>query len=111
MLAAQADGKIDGGERDRISEAQAAYTRAESLVDKYSGKLREAQSGTRSAAEDSSRVNGSFLAAALNAALGGGGSEAERTANATEMMAKNSRETNRLLKRMGKNGNTTLTYA
>lgn len=111
LLAAQADGKIDGGERERISEAQAAYTRAESLVDKYSGKLREAQSGTRSAAEESSRVNGSFLAAALNAALGGGGSEAERTANATEMMAKNSRETNRLLKRMGKNGNTTLTYA
>lgn len=110
LLAAQADGKIDGGERDRISEAQAAYTRAESLVDKYSGKLREAQSGTRSAAEESSRVNGSFLAAALNAALGGGGNEAERTANATEMMAKNSRETNRLLKRMGKNGNTALTY-
>ena len=111
LLTAQADGKIDGGERDRISEVQAAYTRAESLVDKYSGKLREAQSGTRSAAEESSRVNGSFLAAALNAALGGGGNEAERTANATEMMAKNSRETNRLLKRMGKNGNTALTYA
>lgn len=111
LQAAQADGKIDGGERERISEVQAAYTRAESLVDKYSGKLREAQSGTRSAAEESSRVNGSFLAAALNAALGGGGSEAERTANATEMMAKNSRETNRLLKRMGKNGNMTLTYA
>ena len=110
LQAAQADGKIDGGERDRISEAQAAYTRAESLVDKYSGKLREAQSGTRSAAEESSRVNGSFLAAALNAALGGGGNEAERTANATEMMAKNSRETNRLLKRMGKSGNTALTY-
>ena len=110
LQAAQADGKIDGGERDRISEAQAAYTRAESLVDKYSGKLREAQSGTRSAAEKSSRVNGSFLAAALNAALGGGGNEAERTANATEMMAKNSRETNRLLKRMGKNGNAALTY-
>ena len=110
LQAAQADGKIDGGERDRISEVQAAYTRAESLVDKYSGKLREAQSGTRSAAEESSRVNGSFLAAALNAALGGGGNEAERTANATEMMAKNSRETNRLLKRMGKNGNTALTY-
>ena len=111
LLTAQADGKMDGGERDRISEVQAAYTRAESLVDKYSGKLREAQSGTRSAAEESSRVNGSFLAAALNAALGGGGNEAERTANATEMMAKNSRETNRLLKRMGKNGNTALTYA
>ena len=111
LLTAQADGKMDGGERERISEAQAAYTRAESLVDKYSGKLREAQSGTRSAAEGSSRVNGSFLAAALNAALGGGGNEAERTANATEMMAKNSRETNRLLKRMGKNVNTTLTYA
>ena len=69
VLTATANGSAHGGERDRISEVQAAYTRAESLVDKYSGKLREAQSGTRSAAEKSSGVNGSFLAAALNAAL------------------------------------------
>ncbi|MBR3688731.1 MAG: hypothetical protein IKL85_06630, partial [Lentisphaeria bacterium] len=87
LEAAQADGKIDDGERERISAAQAAYTRAESLVDKYSDKLRSAQDGTESAA-DRSQTTGSFLAAALTQALGGGGNEAERTANATEQMAR-----------------------
>lgn len=111
LQAAQADGKIDDGERERISAAQAAYTRAESLVDKYSGKLRDAQGGTEAAA-DRSQTTGSFLAAALTQALGGGGNEAERTANATEQMARTSKETNKILKKMGRGGSsdTTLAY-
>ena len=111
LQAAQADGKIDDGERERISAAQAAYTRAESLVDKYSGKLRDAQGGTEAAA-DRSQTTGSFLAAALTQALGGGGNEAERTAKATEQMAKTSKETNKILKKMGRGGSseTTLAY-
>ena len=111
LQAAQADGKIDDDERERISAAQAAYTRAESLVDKYSGKLRDAQYGTESAA-DRSQTTGSFLAAALTQALGGGGNEAERTANATEQMARTSKETNKILKKMGRGGSsdTTLAY-
>jgi|GEM_PF-1438732 len=111
LQAAQADGKIDDGERERISAAQAAYTRAESLVDKYSGKLRDAQGGTEAAA-DRSQTTGSFLAAALTQALGGGGNEAERTANATEQMARTTKETNKILKKMGRGGSseTTLAY-
>ena len=111
LEAAQADGKIDDSERERIHAAQTAYTRAESLVDKYMDKLRSAQDGTQSAA-DRSQTTGSFLAAALNDALGGGGSEAERTANATEQVAKTTKETNRILKKMGKGGSdSTLAYA
>ena len=112
LQAAQADGKIDDSERERISAAQAAYTRAESLVDKYSDKLRSAQDGTESAA-DRSQTTGSFLAAALTQALGGGGNEAERTANATEQMARTTKETNKILKKMGRGGSSesTLAYA
>lgn len=111
LQAAQADGKIDDNERERISAAQAAYTRAESLVDKYSGKLRDAQGGTEAAA-DRSQTTGSFLAAALMQTLGGGGNEAERTANATEQMARTTKETNKILKKMGRGGSseTTLAY-
>ena len=110
LEAAQADGKIDDSERERISAAQAAYTRAESLVDKYSDKLRSAQDGTESVA-DRSQTTGSFLAAALTQALGGGGNEAERTANATEQMARTTRETNKILKKMGRGGSSESTLA
>lgn len=110
LLAAQADGKIDDNERERISAAQAAYTRAESLVDKYSDKLRSAQDSTESAA-DRSQTTGSFLAAALTQALGGGGNEAARTANATEQMARTTKETNKILKKMGRGGSSESTLA
>ena len=109
LQTAQSDGTIDDDERRKIGEAQEAYSRAESLVDKYSGKLNDAQDGTRQAA-DTSKVSGSFFAEALNAMLGGGGTEAERTADATEQMAKQSKETNKLLKKMN-TGGTTLTYS
>lgn len=109
LQTAQADGTIDDDERRRIGEAQEAYSRAESLVDKYSGKLNDAQDGTRKAA-DTSKVSGSFFAEALNAMLGGGGTEAERTASATEQMAKQGKETNKLLKKMD-SGGTALTYS
>jgi len=109
LQAAQADGTIDDDERQKIAEAQEAYSRAESLVDKYSGKLQDAQDGTRKAA-DNSKVSGSFFAEALNAMLGNGGTEAERTAAATEQMAKQGKETNKLLKKMD-SGGTTLTYS
>ena len=42
--------------------------------------------------------------------LGGGGTEAERTASATEQMAKQGKETNKLLKKMD-SGGTALTYS
>lgn len=102
LEAAQADGNIDENEKRRIDEAQAAYSRAESMVDKYSGKLRDAQDGTQSAAERT-QVSGGFLAEALNAALGGSGSEAERTAKATETLTLQGRETNKLLKKIENN--------
>ncbi len=102
LEAAQADGNIDENEKRRIDEAQAAYSRAESMVDKYSGKLRDAQDGTQSAAERT-QVSGGFLAEALDAALGGSGSEAERTAKATETLTLQGRETNKLLKKIENN--------
>ena len=43
---AQADGKIDDDERKKLDDAHSAYTRAESMVDKYSDRLRSAQDGT-----------------------------------------------------------------
>lgn len=107
---AQADGKIDDAERKKLDDAQSAYSRAESMVDKYSDRLRSAQEGTAGAAERT-QVSGSFLASALQAMLGGGGTEAERTANATEQMVRQSKETNKLLKRMDNaSGTTTLAY-
>ena len=107
---AQADGKIDDNERKKLDDAHSAYTRAESMVDKYSDRLRSAQEGTAGAAERT-QVSGSFLASALQAMLGGGGTEAERTANATEQMVRQSKETNKLLKRMDNaSGTTTLAY-
>ena len=77
---------------------------------KYSGKLRDAHGGTESAA-DRSQTTGSFLAAALTQALGGGGNEAERTANATEQMARTTKETNKILKKMGRGGSSESTLA
>ena len=79
-------------------------------MDKYSDKLRSAQDGTESAA-DRSQTTGSFLAAALTQALGGGGNEAERTANATEQMARTTKETNKILKKMGRGGSSESTLA
>ena len=89
---AQADGKIDDDERKKLDDAHSAYTRAESMVDKYSDRLRSAQEGTAGAAERT-QVSGSFLASALQAMLGGGGTEAERT-GAPEQRDEQAFETN-----------------
>ena len=97
LKSAQADGKIDDDERKRLDEASQAYSRAESLVDKYSARLREAQSGTKKAAEETKRsTNGSFYAAALEARSNR--SLAERTAKASEAIVANTKRTNDLLK-------------
>lgn len=109
LESAKADGKIDDDERQRLNEAQEGYSRAESMLDKYEAKLRDAQEGTSQAAERD-RTLGSFFTESLNAMLGGGGTEAERTANATEQMAKHGKETNKLLKRL-ETGGGTLNYA
>ncbi len=109
LESAKADGKIDDDERQRINEAQEGYSRAESMLDKYEAKLRDAQEGTSQAA-DRNRTLGSFFTESLNAMLGGGGTEAERTANATEQMAKQGKETNKLLKKL-ETGGGTLNYA
>ena len=112
---AQADGKIDNAERRRIEDAHEAYTSAESLVDKYSARLRNAQSGTQDAAErtkDSTRSVGAWSAEELDALLGGNGNAQERTAKASESIAANTKETNRQLRRLKSGGSsTTLTYA
>ena len=94
---AQADGKIDDDERKKLDDAQSAYTRAESMVDKYSDRLRSAQDGTREAAEKVSKPQGAFLAAALENL--GESSAADRTAKATETIVANTKKTNTLLKK------------
>lgn len=96
LEAAQADGKIDDDERRKIGDAQSAYTQAESMLDKYEGKLREAQDGTRKAAEDT-KPQGAFLAAALDGL--GESTAADRTAKATEAIADNTKKANTLLKK------------
>ena len=94
---AQADGKIDDDEREKLDDAHSAYTRAESMVDKYSDRLRSAQDGTREAAEKVSKPQGAFLAAALENL--GESSAADRTAKATETIVANTKKTNTLLKK------------
>ena len=94
---AQADGKIDDDERKKLDDAHSAYTRAESMVDKYSDRLRSAQDGTREAAEKVSKPQGGFLAAALENL--GESSAADRTAKATETIVANTKKTNTLLKK------------
>ena len=94
---AQADGKIDDDERKKLDDAHSAYTRAESMVDKYSDRLRSAQDGTREAAERASKPQGAFLAAALENL--GESSAADRTAKATEAIADNTKKANTLLKK------------
>ena len=94
---AQADGKIDDDERKKLDDAHSAYTRAESMVDKYSDRLRSAQEGTREAAEKVSKPQGAFLAAALENL--GESSAADRTAKATETIVANTKKTNTLLKK------------
>ena len=112
LQAAQADGKIDNAERRRLDDAQNAFAEAESMVDKYTGRLRQAQSGTQQAARksDYTRSMGSWSADELNDMLGGSNSEAARTASATEQMVRQGRETNRLLRRMDSGNGGTLTY-
>ena len=94
---AQADGKIDDDERKKLDDAHSAYSRAESMVDKYSDRLRSAQDGTREAAEKVSKPQGAFLAAALENL--GESSAADRTAKATETIVANTKKTNTLLKK------------
>ena len=94
---AQADGKIDDDERRKLDDAHSAYTRAESMMDKYSDRLRSAQDGTREAAEKVSKPQGAFLAAALENL--GESSAADRTAKATETIVANTKKTNTLLKK------------
>ena len=115
LLATQKDGRIDHTERKRLDNAHKAYTDAESMVDKYTIRLQVVQKSTQSAADsidnEKKMTAASWSAEDLNAMLGNDGSEAERTANATEMMARQGRETNRLLRRMGTGKTTVLTYA
>lgn len=99
---AQADGKIDDDERRKLDDVHSAYTRAESMVDKYSDRLRSAQDGTREAAEKVSKPQGAFLAAALENL--GESSAADRTAKATETIVANTKKTNTLLKKQNSMG-------
>ena len=112
LQAAQADGTIDNAERRRLDDAQSAFAEAESLVDKYSRRLQQAQDGTQNAANkaDSTRSVGAWSAEELDALLGGGNAQ-ERTAKASEQIAANTRETNRHIKRLRGGSTTNLTYA
>ena len=114
LQAAQADGRIDNAERRRLDDAQGAFTEAESMEDKYTRRLRQAQDGTQQAAQktDSTRSVGAWSAEELDALLGGNGNAQERTAKASESIAANTKETNRQLRRLKSGGSsTTLTYA
>jgi len=93
---AQADGTIDDKERAKLDNIQAGYSQAESMLDKYESKLREAQDGTQQVAEDV-KPQGAFLAAALSNI--GESSAADRTAKATESVASNTKKTNDLIKK------------
>ena len=98
LSAAKADGDIDDREKRSLAEVQSGYIRAESMLDKYEAKLREAQEGTTRAAENL-KPQGSFFANALMRMIGNT-TESARTAKATEEIAKNTKETNKVLKRL-----------
>ena len=95
---AQADGEIDDSERDRLRGIQNAFASAESLVDKYSEKLRGARQGAEEAdANARDRSAGTFYAKAAEAM--GGLDLQTRTAAATEKVAENTKKTNELLRK------------
>ena len=84
------------------------------MVDKYSVKLRHAQSGTQQAAESTdsgsrTKAVAAWSANELDALLGGATNVQERTAKASEQIAANTKETNRQIKRLS-GGGATLTY-
>ena len=93
---AESDGAVDDGEREQLDLIRRGCENAESLFDKYSEKLRAAREGTREVAEKI-KPQGSFFADALSRMVNGGG-DARRTATAAEEIARNGKETNRLLK-------------
>ena len=97
------DGKIDDDERRKLDDAHSAYTRAESMVDKYSDRLRSAQDGTREAAEKVSKPQGGFLAAALENL--GESSAADRTAKATETIVANTKKNQHSAEKTKRHGN------
>ena len=98
LQTAQQDGQIDSTERKRIEGAHEAYTKAESLLDKYLGKLRSIQTGTQEIAAKQAAPRGAFLTAALES-LSVEGSAATRTAKATELIAANTKKTNDYLRK------------
>ncbi len=93
---AESDGTVDENEREQLDLIRQGYEKAESLFDKYSEKLREAREGTLEASEKI-KPQGSFFADALSRLASDGG-DARRTATAAEEIARNGKETNRLLK-------------
>ena len=87
--------------KDHIPQGQTVdrnrnLLQAESMVDKYSDKLRNAKVGTDDAVSGL-QTRGSFYAAALDS-LGTVKTE-ERMANATEQIVANTKKTNDLLRR------------
>ncbi len=110
LATAQEDGKIDDNERSRLDSMRQAYSQAESMVDKYSDRLRNAQNTTRKAAEQNTKSIGAWSAEELDALLGGGGNAQERTAKATEKIVENTRENNKLIRRLKGSGSATLTF-
>ncbi len=110
---AQNDGKIDDEERKKLDSLHGAFVSAESMVDKYSDRLLNAQNSTSGVADaysgSGTSTVGSWSLDQLDQLLGGDSAQ-ERTAEATEEVARNTRETNKALKRLRNNGGT-LAYA
>ena len=104
LESAKADGVIDNSERQKLDDIQTNYSKAETMLDKYEAKLREAQNSTAQAAENF-KPQGAFLASALEA-LGGSGTAADRTAKATEKIVANTKKTNDYLRK----GNTQVSF-
>ena len=96
---AQKDGSIDDNERKNLDNLHSVFSRAESMVDRYTEKLRLAQEGTTNAKDRQEKIQlaGSFFAKDLAGLLGGSSNAAERTANATEKSTQLQQKTNSTL--------------
>jgi TP901 family phage tail tape measure protein len=96
---AQNDGSIDDKEKLVLENLHSAFSKAESMVDRYTEKLRLAQEGTSNAKDRQEKVQlaGSFFAKDLAGLLGGSSNAAERTANATEKSNQLQQKTNTTL--------------
>lgn len=95
--------------KKRAAEKAAEVKQTEAKTEQAAAKTQEAEMTLPTSG--AARAMGSWSAEALDAMLGSTGDAEERTAKATEKIAENTKENNRLMRKLGTGGSTSLTYS